>query len=52
MNLAVVGAVTFLAAGVEWVEALTIVLAVGLFKGWKSAFLGLVLAPSHWSAWC
>lgn len=44
MNLALVGAVTFLAAAVEWVEALTIVLAVGLFKGWRSAFLGTVLA--------
>jgi uncharacterized membrane protein len=44
MNLALVGAVTFLAATVEWVEALTIVLAVGLFKGWKSAFLGMILA--------
>lgn len=31
---------TFLAAAVEWVEALTIVLAVGLFKGWRSAFVG------------
>src|SRR4030088_2546540 len=44
MNLVLVGAVTFLAATVEWVEALTIVLAVGLFKGWKSAFLGMILA--------
>jgi uncharacterized membrane protein len=44
MNLVLVGAVTFLAAAVEWVEALTIVLAVGLFKGWKSAFLGTILA--------
>src|ERR1700694_4915323 len=44
MNLALVGAVTFLAAAVEWVEALTIVLAVGLFKGWKSAFVGMILA--------
>src|ERR1700732_2269654 len=34
---------TALAAAVEWVEALTIVLAVGLFKGWKAAFLGLAL---------
>lgn len=37
-------AATFLAAGVEWVEALTIVLAVGLVRGWKSAFLGLIAA--------
>src|ERR1700722_13727580 len=35
---------TFLAAGVEWVEALTIVLAVGLSKGWRSAFAGTVAA--------
>jgi uncharacterized membrane protein len=34
---------TALAAGVEWVEALTIVLAVGLFKGWRSAFVGMAL---------
>lgn len=31
---------TFLAAGVEWVEALTIVLAVGTFKSWRTALLG------------
>jgi uncharacterized membrane protein len=35
---------TFLAAGVEWVEALTIVLAVGLTKGWRSAFAGAAAA--------
>jgi len=35
---------TFLAAGVEWVEALTIVLAVGLVRGWRSAFAGMALA--------
>jgi Ca2+/H+ antiporter, TMEM165/GDT1 family len=35
---------TALAAGVEWVEALTIVLAVGLFKGWRTAFAGMALA--------
>ncbi|MFI5285049.1 MAG: COG4280 domain-containing protein [Candidatus Dormibacteria bacterium] len=34
---------TALAAAVEWVEALTIVLAVGLFKGWKAAFVGMAL---------
>jgi uncharacterized membrane protein len=43
MNILVIGA-TFLAAGVEWVEALTIVLAVGLSKGWRSAFAGAVAA--------
>jgi uncharacterized membrane protein len=41
---ALVLGVTFLAAGVEWVEALTIVLAVGLFKGWRSAVAGMLLA--------
>ena len=35
---------TFIAAAVEWVEALTIVLAVGLTRGWKSAFAGTVAA--------
>jgi Ca2+/H+ antiporter, TMEM165/GDT1 family len=30
---------TFLAASVEWVEALTIVLAVGMVKSWRTAFL-------------
>jgi uncharacterized membrane protein len=39
MNLLVPISV-FLAAGVEWVEALTIVLAVGLFKGWRAALIG------------
>jgi Ca2+/H+ antiporter, TMEM165/GDT1 family len=34
---------TAIAAGVEWVEALTIVLAVGLIKGWRTAFVGLAL---------
>jgi Ca2+/H+ antiporter, TMEM165/GDT1 family len=46
MNLVLVVGVVFLAAAVEWVEALTIVLAVGLFKGWKSAILGTVLAAA------
>src|SRR5258707_1027946 len=44
MNLALVGAVTFLAAGVEGFGALAIVVGVGLFKGWRGAFLGLVVA--------
>jgi Ca2+/H+ antiporter, TMEM165/GDT1 family len=35
---------TFLAAGVEWVEALTIVLAVGMFKSWRTAILATVAA--------
>jgi Ca2+/H+ antiporter, TMEM165/GDT1 family len=43
MNILVIVA-TALAAGVEWVEALTIVLAVGLFKGWRSALAGTAVA--------
>jgi Ca2+/H+ antiporter, TMEM165/GDT1 family len=35
---------TFLAAGVEWVEALTIVLAVGMFKSWRTAILATIAA--------
>jgi uncharacterized membrane protein len=35
---------TFLAAGVEWVEALTIVLAVGLSRSWRSALAGTLAA--------
>jgi Ca2+/H+ antiporter, TMEM165/GDT1 family len=35
---------TFLASGVEWVEALTIVLAVGIFKSWRTAILAAVAA--------
>ncbi|HXC75737.1 MAG TPA: hypothetical protein VNU19_01665 [Candidatus Acidoferrum sp.] len=43
MNILVIVA-TFLAAGVEWVEAFTIVLAVGLIRGWRSAALGAAAA--------
>lgn len=35
---------TFLAAAVEWVEALTIVLAVGMVKSWRTALLATVAA--------
>ena len=35
---------TFLACGVEMVEALTIVLATGITRGWRSALLGVVVA--------
>jgi uncharacterized membrane protein len=35
---------TFLASAVEWVEAFTIVLAVGLFRGWRAALVGTALA--------
>jgi Ca2+/H+ antiporter, TMEM165/GDT1 family len=40
---ALVGA-TFVAAFVECVEALTIVLAMGLTRGWRSAIAGTVAA--------
>lgn len=40
----VVAGVTFIAAGVEWVEALTIVLAVGIVRGWRSALTGMLAA--------
>jgi uncharacterized membrane protein len=42
MGVVLVVLATFIAAAVEWVEALTIVLAVGLFKGWRSAFAGTI----------
>jgi uncharacterized membrane protein len=35
-------ATSFLASGVEMVEALTINLASGLTRGWRSSFLGVV----------
>lgn len=35
---------TFLAAAIEWVEALTIVLAVGMFKSWRTAILATISA--------
>jgi Ca2+/H+ antiporter, TMEM165/GDT1 family len=35
---------TFLAAAVEWVEALTIVLAVGIVKSWRTALLATAAA--------
>lgn len=39
MSGLLVALATFLAAGVEWVEALTIVLAVGRFKSWRTAIV-------------
>jgi uncharacterized membrane protein len=42
VGVVLVALATFIAAAVEWVEALTIVLAVGLFKGWRSAFAGTI----------
>src|SRR5579872_2207880 len=44
MSVWLVALVTFLAAGVEWVEALTIVLAVGMFKSWRTAILATLSA--------
>lgn len=44
MTGALVGLATFLAAAVEWVEALTIVLAVGMVKSWRTALLATAAA--------
>jgi uncharacterized membrane protein len=44
LNSLLVAVATFLAAGVEWVEALTIVLAVGIFKSWRTAILATAAA--------
>jgi uncharacterized membrane protein len=44
MSSLLVAVATFLAAGVEWVEALTIVLAVGIFKSWRTAILATLAA--------
>jgi len=44
MSSVLVALATFLAAGVEWVEALTIVLAVGIFKSWRTAIVAAVSA--------
>ncbi|MFZ1879325.1 MAG: hypothetical protein WAU41_04085, partial [Gaiellaceae bacterium] len=37
---------TFLASAVEWVEAFTIVLAVGLYRGWRAALAGTAFAAA------
>ena len=44
MSSFLVALATFLAAGVEWVEALTIVLAVGIFKSWRTAIVATLAA--------
>ncbi len=44
MNTAILLASTFLASGVEMVEALTIVLAAGIVRGWRSSLTGAAAA--------
>jgi uncharacterized membrane protein len=44
MSGGLVALATFLAASVEWVEALTIVLAVGMFKSWRTALIASAAA--------
>ena len=44
MSAALIVIATFLAAAVEWVEALTIVLAVGVTRGWRSTLVGVFVA--------
>ena len=44
MNTAILVAATFAACAVEMVEALTIVLAVGITRGWRAARLGIAVA--------
>jgi uncharacterized membrane protein len=44
LNTALLVLTSFLASAVEMVEALTIVLAVGLTRGWRSALTGVVVA--------
>src|SRR5438128_2281638 len=44
LNLAVAAAPSFIASSVEFVEALTIVLAVGTTRGWRGSLAGTALA--------
>lgn len=46
MDTLLLVATAFLASAVEMVEALTIVLAVGLTRGWRSALIGVAVALS------
>src|SRR5690348_7247741 len=41
MNIVIVASASFLASAVEMVEALTIVLAVGVTRGWRSSLFGV-----------
>ncbi len=44
MKTAILVATTFVACSVEMVEALTIVLAVGITRGWRAVRLGVIVA--------
>lgn len=50
MNSFIVVLTSFLASGVELVEALTIVLAIGITRGWRSSLLGAAVAVAVVSA--
>src|SRR5713226_766457 len=44
MTLAIAATPAFIASAVEFVEATTIVLAVGITRGWKAPLVGTALA--------
>src|SRR5258708_33881078 len=44
LALAAAATPSFIASTVEWVEALTIVLAVGTSRGWRAPLVGAALA--------
>src|SRR3954451_12029469 len=50
MHNALLVAAAFLASAVEMVEALTIVLAVAMTRGWRSAGRGVAAALGGWAA--
>jgi len=49
MHILVVAAPAFVASVVEFVEALTIVLAVGMTRQWRSTLIGVGLPWRPWS---
>ena len=49
MHDVLIALAAFAASAVEMVEALTIVLAVGVTRGWRSAAWGAVTAAAAWS---